>query len=179
MQSRVKTGIIPGEHGKGGDTLGSSHKNRANRNTIIACVLLGILAAGVAVSLCVFFPTLRETLRVASETPTPVPDFPLNVMAVTRDPSEPTRQPVLQNGSQGDKVTELQTKLRALGYYTGEVDGRFGNGTRDAVRFFQQVNGLDADGIAGEQTMKMLESGDAIRAPEITPPPSATPEAQQ
>lgn len=157
--------------------MSSFRGGKMNRSTIIVCVLLGILAAGVAVSLCVFFPTLQETIQIASETPTPVPDFPLNVMAVTRDPSQPTRPPVLQNGSQGDKVTELQTKLRELGYYAGEIDGRFGNGTRDAVRFFQQINGLDADGIAGEQTMNILNSGEAIHAPEITPPPSSTPES--
>lgn len=156
--------------------MSRSHSGKLNKGTVIACVLLGVLTTGLIVSLCFFFPTLRETIRVASETPTPVPDFPRNVMVVTRDPSLPARQAVLQNGSQGEKVTELQTKLRSLGYYTGELDGRFGNGTRDAVRFFQEVNGLDADGIAGEQTLRMLESGNAVRAPEITPPPSSTPE---
>ncbi|MEZ5750499.1 MAG: lytic murein transglycosylase [Paracoccaceae bacterium] len=41
---------------------------------------------------------------------------------------------------------ELQTILRRSGHYTGEVDGRIGQGTLGAVREWQAANGLPPDG---------------------------------
>ncbi len=46
----------------------------------------------------------------------------------------------------------VQTKLKRWGYYTGTVDGIFGNLTRKAVRYFQSKNGLVVDGIVGKKT---------------------------
>ena len=34
-----------------------------------------------------------------------------------------------KKGSSGAVVTQIQTKLKAWGYYTGAVDGIFGSGT--------------------------------------------------
>ena len=56
----------------------------------------------------------------------------------------------------------VQKRLKELGYYQGEVDGQFGPGTRDAVIAFQKKNGLDADGLAGEETQRVLYSDEAI-----------------
>ncbi len=50
----------------------------------------------------------------------------------------------------------VQTKLKRWGYYTGKVDGIYGNLTRKAVRYFQQKNGLAVDGIVGPKTAKAL-----------------------
>lgn len=46
----------------------------------------------------------------------------------------------------------VQTKLKRWGYYTGTVDGIYGNKTRTAVKSFQRKNGLTADGIVGKKT---------------------------
>ncbi len=72
---------------------------------------------------------------------------------------------VLRSGSNGDAVSQLQKKLKDLGYYTGTVDGSYGAGTVNAVKAFQQVNGLDADGIAGQQTQDAVYSYYAIPKP--------------
>ena len=45
----------------------------------------------------------------------------------------------LRRGAKGDKVVELQERLKVLGLYTSRVDGDFGRGTRNAVIAFQQV----------------------------------------
>lgn len=61
--------------------------------------------------------------------------------------------------SQALTVTEnkaVQQKLKELGYYTGSVDGVYGQGTRSAVIAFQKANGLTADGIVGAKTAKAL-----------------------
>ena len=50
-----------------------------------------------------------------------------------------------KKGSSGAVVTQIQTKLKSWGYYTGTVDGIYGSGTERAVRAFQQKNGLTVD----------------------------------
>lgn len=58
----------------------------------------------------------------------------------------------LQVGSNGSDVSELQTKLKEGGYYTGEVDGNYGPDTEAAVRAYQSAHGLTVDGVAGAET---------------------------
>ncbi len=62
----------------------------------------------------------------------------------------------LRVGSRGDDVKTLQTKLKRWGYYSGEIDGIFGSGTREAVEYFQRSNGLTPDGIVGPATLQAL-----------------------
>ena len=128
--------------------------------------IAGIIGIAVLLALCgvlasYMIPTFREVRREMSLTPTPLPPVPDTVRA--RDiAAEVTPEPALHNGSQGEKVWQLQERLKALGYYEGEVDGQFGPGTRDAVITFQKKNGLDADGLAGEETQKVLYSEGAV-----------------
>jgi metacaspase-1 len=60
-------------------------------------------------------------------------------------------------GSSGPAVEQLQQRLKALGYFSGVVDGRYGALTYSAVKRFQEANGLTADGIAGPDTLAALE----------------------
>ena len=61
-----------------------------------------------------------------------------------------------KKGSGGPTVTEIQTRLKNWGYYSGEVDGVYGSRTEKAVRWFQQKNGLSADGQVGDLTLAAL-----------------------
>lgn len=61
-----------------------------------------------------------------------------------------------KKGSSGAVVTQIQTKLKSWGYYTGTVDGIYGSGNERAVRAFQQKNGLTVDGKAGDQTLAAM-----------------------
>ena len=58
-----------------------------------------------------------------------------------------------------EAVKTLQRKLKALGYFTGTVDGDFGANTTVAVKEFQAQNGLKADGVAGGRTLTLLFTG--------------------
>ena len=59
---------------------------------------------------------------------------------------------------QGEAVRELQEQLKALGYDPGASDGVYGERTANAVRRFQQANGLDVDGVVGPQTWGSLRA---------------------
>ena len=64
----------------------------------------------------------------------------------------------LRMGDSGSAVKDLQTKLKKLGYYSGTVDSTFGSGTYAAVKAFQKKYNLTADGVAGSETLKKLDS---------------------
>mgnify|MGYP005785327767 FL=1 len=61
-----------------------------------------------------------------------------------------------RQGSSGEQVRVIQSKLKNWGYYDGAVDGVFGSQTTQAVKYFQRKNGLTADGIVGPATLKAL-----------------------
>lgn len=61
-----------------------------------------------------------------------------------------------RQGSSGSAVSTIQDKLSRWGYYDGAVDGVYGSSTVQAVKKFQQANGLTADGVCGAATLKAL-----------------------
>lgn len=65
-------------------------------------------------------------------------------------------RPILRTGSEGAAVSELQAVLKLLGYYTGTVDGVYGETTAIAVTQFQRAAGITADGIVGPATWQRL-----------------------
>ena len=134
---------------------------KKNPKVIAGIIGIAVLLAGCIVLATYMIPTICEVRREMSLTPTPLPPVPDTVRE--KGAAEMvTPEPALHNGSQGEKVWQLQERLKELGYYTGEVDGQFGPGTREAVIAFQKKNGLDADGLAGEETQKVLYSENAI-----------------
>lgn len=59
-------------------------------------------------------------------------------------------------GSRGQEVTNIQTRLKNWGYYSGGVDGIYGSRTQSAVKSFQRKNNLTPDGIAGPATLAKI-----------------------
>lgn len=51
---------------------------------------------------------------------------------------------------------ELQSRLKELGYYEGEVDGNFGSGSKAAITTLQQRLGLQPDGEPSAQLLRAL-----------------------
>ena len=80
--------------------------------------------------------------------------FAVNIAVISL--AQQAQAATYRQGSTGEQVRIIQTKLKNWGYYDGAVDGIFGSGTAEAVRYFQRKNGLTADGIAGPATLKAL-----------------------
>ncbi len=78
------------------------------------------------------------------------------LLGITVVNSMSTANALSRYGSRGAEVTEIQTRLKNWGYYTGAVDGIYGPITTSAVRYFQQKNGLVVDGIAGTRTLQAM-----------------------
>ena len=78
--------------------------------------------------------------------------------------SFPVYPDTLQQGSSGDDVIRLQRRLKALEYLFGSMDGSYGAQTAEAVKTFQKRHGLEQTGVADLETMKILFSGNALKA---------------
>ena len=65
----------------------------------------------------------------------------------------------LEEGSTGDNVKIVQRLLKELGYYEGEVNGKYGYSLRKAVYKFQEDNNLHHDGKVGPNTWSLLVNG--------------------
>ena len=63
---------------------------------------------------------------------------------------------ILFYGARGPQVQLLQLALQRSGFDPGGTDGIFGGRTDAALRQFQAVSGLLADGVAGPQTHSLL-----------------------
>jgi peptidoglycan hydrolase-like protein with peptidoglycan-binding domain len=63
---------------------------------------------------------------------------------------------MLRRGTRGEDVRWLQRRLQVHGANPGPADGVFGRWTDNAVREFQQQQGLDIDGLAGPDTIHAL-----------------------
>jgi N-acetylmuramoyl-L-alanine amidase len=101
-------------------------------------------------------------------------------------PANSNNRPILRIGTKGAVVSELQAVLQLLGYYTGSVDGVYGESTAKAVSQFQAAAGIPADGIVGPGTWQRLFPGMATggaastataSTPSASPAPNSTPAA--
>jgi hypothetical protein len=65
---------------------------------------------------------------------------------------------LLKTGTRGSQVQKVQMALKNLGYFDyNEATGYFGKITAKSVRLFQIENGLEVDGIVGENTWNALK----------------------
>jgi len=72
---------------------------------------------------------------------------PTTTVASTAPTAIPTGKP---------SKRDIQQALKHAGFYKGNVDGKMGAQSKAAVKEFQRINGLKADGVVGGQTWEKL-----------------------
>jgi peptidoglycan hydrolase-like protein with peptidoglycan-binding domain len=97
-------------------------------------------------------PPIQTTLPVQ----TPAPDD----SGVLEE--EEAQRRTLRGGEAGEDVYSLQQRLKELLYPVQETSV-YDEQTKEAVRSFQGLNGLTADGICGNNTYAVLESAAAVK----------------
>ncbi len=80
--------------------------------------------------------------------------FAVNILIIAL--AQSAEASLYKRGSSGATVTQIQTRLKSWGYYSGSVDGIYGSATERAVKYFQRTNGLASDGQAGDKTLAAL-----------------------
>lgn len=61
-------------------------------------------------------------------------------------------------GESGSAVTAMQKKLIALGYLSSSANGSYNSATMNAVKLFESLNGLSADGFADDTMLAQLDA---------------------
>ncbi len=78
------------------------------------------------------------------------------------DDETPTLRATLRYKDEGEDVRYIQQRLALLGYFDGDINGRYRSSTKQAVKDFQRLNNLHEDGVCGPNTQAMLFSPDAV-----------------
>lgn len=80
--------------------------------------------------------------------------------------SEDAKPYTLLQGTEGNDVDMLQSRLKELGYLS-KATGYYGTETIDAVKRFQEINEIGVDGKTGQVTLDLIYSSDAKPTPEF------------
>lgn len=124
----------------------------------------GLSASGIADS------ATLASLANGGPAPAPGPNTP---RPSAPSPNTGSASELLQQGTTGQPVSDLQARLTQLRYYDGPVNGYFDARTEGSVIRFQRDNGLRPDGIVGQQTWNALRV--SLERPTPTPPVSPIP----
>ncbi|MCU0535732.1 MAG: glycoside hydrolase family protein [Hydrococcus sp. Prado102] len=106
----------------------------------------------------------RQSATIAKVENPPALNHPLLIMGMGVEDDTPA--------SLKQDIENLQMRLKALGYYQGEIDGNFGTNTDRAVKAFQakEFGESEADGKVGKITWGKLWGQDAPPLPVSTSP---------
>lgn len=63
---------------------------------------------------------------------------------------------LLKKGDTGDRVKDLQARLKQLGWYSGDITGTYGDVTVSGVKGFQQKRAIPATGEVDQRTLDRL-----------------------
>ncbi|WP_257231935.1 L,D-transpeptidase family protein [Streptomyces sp. Rer75] len=119
--------------------------------------------------------------RTFTHTPraTPRPATPPRTRVAAKPRSAPrVAPPVVAFGTSGERVRELQARLRQLGHFDRNPTGYFGTVTRASVASYQRARGLSATGSVDSRTWTSLRSRTTQPTRDELYPPTTNPLAK-
>ena len=84
----------------------------------------------------------------------------------------------IERNDKGENVARLQERLKELGYYFGNVSGKYDSSTAQAMKQFEKSNSLENDGKASREDQVVLFSDQAIPKAVPTPKPTFVPQEE-
>src|SRR3546814_14856568 len=69
---------------------------------------------------------------------------------------------ILGSGDSGDKVCDVQARLKQIQWFFGDVTGSYGNATVEAVKGFQEKRKVPVTGEIDQRTMERLRAMPSI-----------------
>ncbi|MFR1215208.1 MAG: peptidoglycan-binding protein [Acutalibacteraceae bacterium] len=90
-----------------------------------------------------------------------LPRIPSSAQGTVSKPTRVANAGTLQYGSSGEAVTLMQERLKELGYMFTAVNGTFDDGTMQAVKDFQLLNGFSTSGIATQEVLDAMYNSNA------------------
>ena len=104
----------------------------------------------------------RSASAGASSTAVPSEEAAESPTAVEQ-PAQPKRgssvkKSAVAKSSLKPSTRHIQQALKNAGFYQGPIDGKMGAVTREAIKEFQRVHGLNEDGVVGKRTWAKLSA---------------------
>jgi peptidoglycan hydrolase-like protein with peptidoglycan-binding domain len=136
--------------GKFDDSSGSTGLAEAGAATSVSMPPPSTTAAPVTT-----VPTTAAPATTATTAPTTTTEPPTTTTTeppttTTTGPPPPNEDPTI--------VAQVQSRLADMGYSIGSADGRAGSQTAAAVLAFQKVEGLERDGVIGQEVLDHLDN---------------------
>jgi peptidoglycan hydrolase-like protein with peptidoglycan-binding domain len=128
---------------------------------ILIAIIIAVVANGGGGGSPSAVPTTEINTQPVTPNPTPSPQTTPTTTATNSSGltvTIPADAGNISAGDSGPAVLNLQKALKQLGEDVGEPDGKFGQGTLDAVKAFQTAHGLTPDGIVGQSTVDAINS---------------------
>ncbi|HEY9695287.1 MAG TPA: HEAT repeat domain-containing protein [Oculatellaceae cyanobacterium] len=140
--------------------------------TFITCLNYAVSGQSSALA----YPTLAQSQPQQSILENTTANFSgkSNSIVVAQAYPGATDMPTLNRGSKGEKVGEVQTQLKQLGFYDGPVDKSYGEKLQFAVAKFQNAVGLTADGVTTPATWQWLQIMQSQKSTAAATPPQQT-----
>ncbi|MFX4271387.1 L,D-transpeptidase family protein [Propionibacteriaceae bacterium Y1685] len=105
-------------------------------------------------------PTVDPTTASPSDSSSPsASSSPLASSSPSASPSKtekPKPAALMKSGSKGEKVRELQVRLRSISWLSGDITENYGEATTTAVKGFQEKRKLPATGEVDQKTWDAL-----------------------
>lgn len=80
----------------------------------------------------------------------------IDVISITTEGEFESDYDTYKMGMSGTPIAKLQNALKALKFFSGEVNGSYGAVTREAVKAFQAAYGLKENGVADAETQRLV-----------------------
>jgi peptidoglycan hydrolase-like protein with peptidoglycan-binding domain len=121
-------------------------------------IIIAVVATGRGGGSPSAVPTTEISTQPVTPTQTPETTATTTTSTSSLHVAIPADAGNISAGDSGDAVLTLQKALKQLGEDVGTPDGKFGQGTQDAVKAFQTAHGLTPDGIVGQSTVDAINT---------------------
>lgn len=124
----------------------------------IFCLLFSVLALG-----CGQQQSNQTTTSPSVQNEVVVASTPITAPATPAEPISQPKELVLEKQTSPSLYTitrnkAIQLALRNSNFYSGEIDGKIGPKTKEAIKQFQLSKNLTVDGIVGHRTWEELKA---------------------
>ena len=109
-------------------------------------------------SVAVQIPTSEKSKYSNSTSDNKPSVTPKSQTTTVPDAGASTLAPTLYKGSQGQEIKDMQSRLAGLGYYTGDINGIFDEGTEKALAEFAENNNTEGEIALNDNVRRILYS---------------------
>lgn len=102
-------------------------------------------------------PVSYEKPQKPYQPATAIFDYDDEGIQASKSYSQPSKKTYTESNAQLN-AKQIQRALKNANFYKGEIDGKIGPKTKEAIIKFQKAHGLKADGLVGKKTSTELRN---------------------